>query len=73
VAPPRHKQLNVPLPIALVDAVKSRALEEGLTMGQLVEQLLTAAMEGWRPAPGPAEQLADHESRLHRIEEHHGL
>lgn len=73
MAPPRYKQLNVPLPVPLVDAVKTRALEDGITMGQLVEQLLTAAMEGWRPAPGPAEQLADHESRLHRIEEHLGL
>ena len=55
MAPPSYKQLNVPLPVALVDAVKSRALEEGITMGQLVEQLLLAAMEGWRPAPGPSE------------------
>jgi hypothetical protein len=70
---PEHRQLNVPLPTPLVEAVKARAAEEGITMGELVEQLLTAAMQGWEPAPGIAAQLADHEARLQRIEGQLGL
>ncbi len=66
--PADQRQLNVPLPTPLVEAVKARAAEEGITMGELVEQLLTAAMQGWEPAPGIRERLADHEARLQRIE-----
>ncbi len=71
--PADQRQLNVPLPTPLVEAVKARAAEEGVTMGELVERLLTAAMEGWEPAPGIADQLADHEARLRQLEERLGL
>lgn len=66
--PSDQRQLNVPLPTPLVEAVKARAAEEGLTMGELVERLLTEAMAGWTPSPGIAQQLSDHESRLQRLE-----
>jgi hypothetical protein len=71
--PADQRQLNVPLPTPLVEAVKARAAEEGITMGELVERLLTAAMEDWEPAPGIADQLADHEARLRQVEERLGL
>ncbi len=63
-----QRQLNVPLPTELVEAVKARAAEEGITLAAMVEQLLAGAMQGWEPAPGIAQQLADHEARLQRIE-----
>jgi hypothetical protein len=66
--PADQRQLNVPLPTPLVEAVKARAAEENLTMGELVERLLTEAMAGWQPTPGIGERLADHEARLQRIE-----
>ena len=67
-----QKQLNVPLPAELVAAVKARAIEEGLTLGQLVERLLTGAMEGWEPAMSLEQRLEDHEQRLLRLEQRLG-
>ena len=40
-----QKQLNVPLPAELVAAVKARAIEEGLTLGQLVERFVFPAAD----------------------------
>ncbi len=67
--PPAQRQLNVPLPTELVEAVKARAAEEGLTMGELVARLLRAAMEGWEPTPGIRQQLRNHEARIRRLEQ----
>ena len=40
----QRRQLNVPLDPALVDALKTRASEEGVTLSRLVQLLLSAAM-----------------------------
>ena len=68
----QRQQLNVPLPADLVAAIKGRALEEGRTMGELVAELLTAAMNGWQPAPGINQRLTDVEARLQRLEQRLG-
>lgn len=64
----QRRQLNVPLDSDLVDALKSRAAEEGVTLSKLVQGLLSAAMEGWEASPNIAMRLEDHERRLNRIE-----
>lgn len=66
----KRRQLNVPLEPELVDALKRRAAEEGLTLGNLVQQQLSAAMENWEPSPNTQTRLDNHEERLKRIEEH---
>ena len=65
-----RRQLNVPLEHALVDALKRRAAEEGVTLSHLVEQLLCAAMKGWAASPDLRMRLDDHEERLRRLENH---
>ncbi|MFM8524111.1 MAG: hypothetical protein ACKOCM_00565 [Cyanobacteriota bacterium] len=65
-----RRQLNVPLDPLLVDSLKKRAAEEGVTLSQLVQLLLRAAMEGWSAAPTLQTRLDDHEQRLSRLESH---
>lgn len=66
----QRRQLNVPLDPALVDALKTRASEEGVTLSRLVQLLLSAAMEGWTAAPNIQSRLDDHEQRLSLLENH---
>lgn len=66
----QQRQLNVPLDTSLIDALKKRASEEGITLSRLVQQLLNAAMEGWTAAPNTQMRLNDHEQRLSRLENH---
>lgn len=66
----QRRQLNVPLDSALVDALKTRAAQEGVTLSHLVQQLLSAAMEGWSATPDTQKRLDDHEKRLSRLENH---
>ena len=68
-----RRQLNVPLDLALIDALKRRASEEGVTLSLLVQRLLSAAMDGWVPAPDMRAQLEDHEVRLRQLEGHPSL
>jgi hypothetical protein len=65
-----RRQLNVPLDPSLVEALKTRAAEEGVTLGRLVQLLLSAAMEGWTAAPNIQSRLDDHEQRLSLLENH---
>lgn len=63
-----RRQLNVPLDSTLVASLKSRAAEEGVTLSHLVEQLLSAEMEGWMASPSIQSRLKDLEQRVSRLE-----
>lgn len=66
----QRRQLNVPLDSELVEALKKRALQEGLTLSRLVQMLLSSAMEGWASTPNIEQRVNDHEERLSRLENH---
>lgn len=66
----QRRQLNVPLDSSLVECLKSRAAEEGVTLSHLVQQLLSAAMAGWTASPSLQTRLNDLEQRVSRLEDH---
>ncbi len=67
------RQLNIRLGEDLAEQLKVMAAAEGLSLNQLVVNVLAAAVEGLDSVLPTDQRFAALEERLHRIEEHLGL